>query len=64
MAKGRDSFAMRFPDGLRERLKIRAVLNRRTMSAEVVLAVEHWLSRAETVGQRVSTGKADRLGEP
>lgn len=48
MARGNNSFALRFPDGLRDRLKIRAVLNRRSMSAEIVLAVEHWLDRVES----------------
>jgi hypothetical protein len=47
MARGNDSFSARFPDGLRDRLKVQAALNRRSMAAELVLAVEHWLDRAE-----------------
>lgn len=38
-----DRFMIRLPDGLRDQLKSRAAENGRTMSAEIVKAIEAWL---------------------
>ena len=62
MARRDDYFATRFPNGLRDRLKVQAVLNRRSMNAEVVLAVEHWLARGESPSSgRTSSSPAEAM---
>lgn len=35
-----DQYIVRFPDGLRERVKMQAARNRRSMNAEIVVAIE------------------------
>ncbi|MFG1212011.1 Arc family DNA-binding protein [Xanthobacter flavus] len=35
-----DQFALRFPPGLRDRIKMAAAANRRSMNAEIVIALE------------------------
>lgn len=35
-----DQFALRFPPGLRDRIKFAAATNRRSMNAEIVIALE------------------------
>lgn len=44
---GRDSekFMLRLPDGMRDRIKSEAERNNRSMNAEIVAGLEHWLSR-------------------
>jgi hypothetical protein len=47
MARGDDHFALRFPSEMRDRVKVVAVRNRRSMNAEIVCAVERWLDLQE-----------------
>lgn len=49
--RGSDSLAVRFPAGVRPLLKALAARNRRTMNAEAVLAIEHWLALAKLAGR-------------
>jgi plasmid stability protein len=39
-----DKAMLRMPDGMRDRLRSAAAANNRTMNAEVVAAIEQWLS--------------------
>lgn len=41
--RGADQFMLRMPDGMRQQLKDLAVKSRRSMNAEVVIALDHWL---------------------
>ena len=42
-----DKMTIRLPDGTRGALKSIALRRRRSMNAEVVLAIEHWIAVAE-----------------
>lgn len=39
-----DKFMLRLPDGMRDRIKAAADANNRSMNAEIILALEQWLS--------------------
>lgn len=43
----KDKFMLRLPEGAREQIKILAAKNRRSMNAEIVCALDEWLSRAK-----------------
>jgi hypothetical protein len=44
-AKKQDQFIVRFPDGMRDKIKELADQNNRSMNAEIVLALEDWLTK-------------------
>lgn len=46
---GRDSpaFQIRLPGGMRDEIKIIAAKNRRSMNAEIICALDEWLSRVK-----------------
>lgn len=39
-----DKFMLRLPDGMRESIKAKADAANRSMNAEIVVALEHWLA--------------------
>lgn len=41
--RGVDQFVLRMPDGMRQQIKEMAAKSRRSMNAEVVIALDHWL---------------------
>lgn len=45
--RGSSQFMLRMPDGLRERIKTNAELNRRSMNSEIVLHLENALAGAQ-----------------
>ncbi len=49
-----DKFIIRLPDGMRERIRERALVNRRTMNSEIV----HYLDRALTADENESPAAA------
>jgi plasmid stability protein len=65
MKTGRDSdqFRVRFPDGMRDRIKARAESSGRTMQAEIVVMLEAVLSGAAREDERLSRieAKLDKL---
>lgn len=47
-----DQYIVRFPDGARDKIKEMAARNRRSMNAEIVMAILAWLDRYEkTTGE-------------
>ncbi len=42
-SRKQEQFIVRFPEGMRERIKAAADENNRSMNAEIVLALEAWL---------------------
>ncbi|GLK78045.1 hypothetical protein GCM10008171_32990 [Methylopila jiangsuensis] len=46
VGRGADQFALRFPDGMRNRIKVRAAVNRRSMNAEIILMIETVLGQS------------------
>ncbi len=61
MARGDDIFSIRFPDGVRQRVKALAALNRRSMNAEVVLALAAWLTTQQRATAEPNIGPAPRI---
>lgn len=53
-SRGSDQFALRFPDGMRDRIKVRAAENRRSMNSEILGLLEAALGAAEN-GSGVSS---------
>lgn len=47
IGRGADQFSLRFPEGLRERIKAIASTNRRSMNSEIVSILEDALSERE-----------------
>lgn len=47
-ARDYDKFMLRFPDGWREAIKMRAAKNRRSMNSEILAALECVVSKAAT----------------
>lgn len=47
MAPRKDQFVLNMPDGMRQKIKIMAEKNMRTMTAEILLAVRERMERAE-----------------
>lgn len=50
IGRNASQFILRMPDGLRERVKILAAINRRSMNAELVLMVERAVKAMEDGG--------------
>ena len=50
MAKGQEQYIVRFPDGMRDKIKAIAKANRRSMNAEIVLALDERVHAATGVG--------------
>lgn len=40
-----DQYVLRFPDGMRDTIKVRAALNRRSMNAEILCLIEAGLAK-------------------
>ena len=57
--KGADNYQLRFPDGLRDRLRERADLNGRSMNTEIIAAIEEHLERGTLFEQLVA--RVERL---
>lgn len=49
MSTGRESdkFMLRLPDGMRDQIKAAAERNKRSMNAEIVIALDDWLHQLE-----------------
>lgn len=45
--RGADQVVLRLPEGMREKLKARAVANRRSMNSEIIVVLEKVLGLAE-----------------
>lgn len=61
MARGDDIFSIRFPDGVRQRVKALAALNRRSMNAEVILAIETWIATQQRAPSEPNIGQPPRI---
>lgn len=48
IGRNASQFALRMPDGLRDRVKVLAAQNRRSMNAELVLMVERAVAAVES----------------
>jgi len=44
-AKKQDQFIVRFPDGMRDKIKESAEQNNRSMNAEIVAALDDWIAK-------------------
>jgi len=56
---GRDMFTVRFPDGLRDRIKEAAKASKRSMNSEIIFQLEHFYSSgAATTGDSLATDPA------
>lgn len=53
-----DQYIVRFPDGLRDKIKATAKANRRSMNAEIVFALEERMLAATGEGLRNSSPAA------
>lgn len=47
VVRGSSQFMLRMPDGLRERIKTNAEINRRSMNSEIILHLENALESAK-----------------
>ena len=52
-AKDADSYMLRLPPGLRDRVRKRATDNGRSMNTEIVAAIEQWLKDERSVLERL-----------
>jgi hypothetical protein len=44
-AKKQDQFIVRFPDGMRDKIKESAEQNNRSMNAEIIAALDEWITK-------------------
>ena len=49
--RGNDQYLLRLPDGLRERIKRRAVVNGRSLNSEIVDAIWRHLERGDRLDE-------------
>ncbi len=59
MRKREDQFPLRMPPGLRDRLKRAAVDSRRSMNAELLLAIESWLAKTAPDAMKTTPMQAE-----
>ncbi len=46
-----EKYIVRFPEGMRDRIKVRAAMNRRSMNSEIVLLLERALETNKATGK-------------
>jgi plasmid stability protein len=47
-SRGDDLYMLRLPNGLRERIRLRAQTSGRSLNTEIIIAIEHHLATAKT----------------
>jgi predicted transcriptional regulator len=60
-SQSQDKFIIRLPDGMRDQLKAVADMNKRSMNAEILQALEHWLELQQR--PKLSRGTVAREAE-
>lgn len=61
VGRGAEQYTVRFPDGLRDRIKSAAEANNRSMNAEIVARLEASLSSTNAGGVTFSDAEAERV---
>lgn len=59
-----DHFNIRLPDGTRERVRVLAKKNLRSMNNEIVLAIMDWLERHEAKASESAAGRTASTTSP